>query len=220
MFPLLETLVAVYEVGQFTLAADELKVSQSTVSSRIAQLEQMVGAPLFVRNAKSDVTPTQAGRMLYQTAIGIDGLWRDTREQIARVQEAREPLAVSFSHTTAAILLPKALPVMARDMDGFDFAVHVMNSDAILEQASMKAVQLGVVEKPIVNDSVDRVTLCEDRLVLAGEPDGVWCANTVPACGITRICISRPLRLCLHARWKCPVMRRLWRRCPPGSGSR
>lgn len=173
MFPLLETLVAVYEVGQFTLAADELKVSQSTVSSRIAQLEQMVGAPLFVRNAKSDVTPTQAGRMLYQTAIGIDGLWRDTREQIARVQEAREPLAVSFSHTTAAILLPKALPVMARDMDGFDFAVHVMNSDAILEQASMKAVQLGVVEKPIVNDSVDRVTLCEDRLVLAGEPDGV-----------------------------------------------
>ena len=164
MFPLLETLVAVYEVGQFTLAADELKVSQSTVSSRIAQLEQMVGAPLFVRNAKSDVTPTQAGRMLYQTAIGIDGLWR----------EAREPLAVSFSHTTAAILLPKALPVMARDMDGFDFAVHVMNSDAILEQASMKAVQLGVVEKPIVNDSVDRVTLCEDRLVLAGEPDGVW----------------------------------------------
>ena len=51
MFPLLETLVAVYEVGQFTLAADELKVSQSTVSSRIAQLEQMVGAPLFVRNA-------------------------------------------------------------------------------------------------------------------------------------------------------------------------
>ncbi|RDX24351.1 LysR substrate-binding domain-containing protein, partial [Bifidobacterium breve] len=76
--------------------------------------------------------------------------------------------------TTAAILLPKALPVMARNMDGFDFAVQMMNSDAILDQASMKAVHLGVVEKPIVNDSVDRVTLCEDRLVLAGEPDGVW----------------------------------------------
>ena len=38
----------------------------------------------------------------------------------------------------------------------------------------MKAVQLGVVEKPIVNDSVDRVTLREDRLVLAGDPHGVW----------------------------------------------
>ena len=38
MFPLLETWLAVYEVGQFTLAADELKVSQSTVSSRIAAI--------------------------------------------------------------------------------------------------------------------------------------------------------------------------------------
>lgn len=95
MFPLLETLVAVYEVGQFTLAADELKVSQSTVSSRIAQLEQMVGAPLFVRNAKSDVTPTQAGRMLYQTAIGIDGLWRD-RVKGQNVCLARRVAGVRF----------------------------------------------------------------------------------------------------------------------------
>ena len=71
MFPLLDTLVAVYEIGQFTLAADELKVSQSTVSSRIAQLERMVGAPLFVRNAKSDVTPTEAGRLLYACARAV-----------------------------------------------------------------------------------------------------------------------------------------------------
>ena len=113
MFPLLDTLVAVYEIGQFTLAADELKVSQSTVSSRIAQLERMVGAPLFVRNAKSDVTPTEAGRLLYRAATGIDGTWRDACEQIARMRESREPLSVAFSHTTAAVLLPVALPVMA-----------------------------------------------------------------------------------------------------------
>ena len=174
MFPLLDTLVAVYEIGQFTLAADELKVSQSTVSSRIAQLERMVGAPLFVRNAKSDVTPTEAGRLLYRAATGIDGTWRDACEQIARMRESREPLSVAFSHTTAAVLLPVALPVMAEVLSGFDCSIRVLNSDAILEQAGMKAVQLGVVEKPIVNDSVDRVTLREDRLVLAGDPHGVW----------------------------------------------
>ena len=174
MFPLLDTLVAVYEIGQFTLAADELKVSQSTVSSRIAQLERMVGAPLFVRNAKSDVTPTEAGRLLYRAATGIDGTWRDACEQIARMRESREPLSVAFSHTTAAVLLPVALPVMAEALSGFDCSIRVLNSDAILEQTGMKAVQLGVVEKPIVNDSVDRVTLREDRLVLAGDPHGVW----------------------------------------------
>lgn len=77
MFALLETLIAVYETGQFTIAADELKVSQSTVSSRIASLEAMVGAPLFVRHAKSDVTPTEAGTLLYRAATQIGGVWRD-----------------------------------------------------------------------------------------------------------------------------------------------
>lgn len=63
---------------------------------------------------------------------------------------------------------------MAEVLSGFDCSIRVLNSDAILEQTGMKAVQLGVVEKPIVNDSVDRVTLREDRLVLAGDPHGVW----------------------------------------------
>lgn len=90
------------------------------------------------------------------------------------MRESREPLSVAFSHTTAAVLLPVALPVMAEALSGFDCSIRVLNSDAILEQTGMKAVQLGVVEKPIVNDSVDRVTLREDRLVLAGEPHGVW----------------------------------------------
>ena len=90
------------------------------------------------------------------------------------MRESREPLSVAFSHTTAAVLLPVALPVMAEALSGFDCSIRVLNSDAILEQTGMKAVQLGVVEKPIVNDSVDRVTLREDRLVLAGDPHGVW----------------------------------------------
>ena len=92
---------------------------------------------------------------------------------------------MSFSHTTAAILLPKALPVMARNMDSFDFAVHVMNSDAILERVSMKAVQLGVVEKADRERfGGPRHPCAGNRLVLAGSLTACgWCANTVPACG-------------------------------------
>lgn len=174
MFDLLETLIAVYETGQFTIAADELKVSQSTVSSRIAQLERMVGAPLFDRHAKSDVTPTEAGHVLYSAATSIGASWRDAQERIARVQSAREPFAMLFSHTAAAVLLPRALKVLVGGLDRFDVSAKALNSDAILERVGLKAAQLGVVEKPIVSDSVQRVTLCEDALVLAGEPDGVW----------------------------------------------
>lgn len=174
MFDLLETLVAVYETGQFTIAADELKVSQSTVSSRIAQLERMVGAPLFDRHAKSDVTPTEAGHVLYAAATRIGDVWRDAQEHITRIETHRERFAVLFSHTAAAVLLPRAMKALSGSLDRLEVTASAMNSDAILEQVGLKTVQLGVVEKPIVSGSVQRVTLCEDRLVLAGDPDGVW----------------------------------------------
>lgn len=174
MFALLETLIAVYETGQFTIAADELKVSQSTVSSRIASLEAMVGAPLFVRHAKSDVTPTEAGTLLYRAATQIGGVWRDAREEIARTRANREPFSMLVSHTAAAVLIPAALRATLGELDRFEIAVAASNSDGILERVGLKEAHLGVVEKPIISESVERVTLCEDELVLAGDPSGVW----------------------------------------------
>ena len=174
MFALLETLIAVYETGQFTIAADELKVSQSTVSSRIASLEAMAGAPLFVRHAKSDVTPTEAGTLLYRAATRIGGIWRDAREEIARAQANREPFTMLFSHTAAAVLIPVALRTLIGELDRFEISAAASNSDGILERVGLKEAHLGVVEKPIINESVERVTLCEDELVLAGDPSGVW----------------------------------------------
>lgn len=174
MFALLETLIAVYETGQFTIAADELKVSQSTVSSRIASLEAMVGAPLFVRHAKSDVTPTEAGTLLYRAATQIGGVWRDAREEIARTRANREPFSMLVSHTAAAVLIPAALRATLGELSRFEIAVAASNSDGILERVGLKEAHLGVVEKPIISESVERVTLCEDELVLAGDPSGVW----------------------------------------------
>lgn len=174
MFALLETLIAVYETGQFTIAADELKVSQSTVSSRIAQLERMVGASLFERHAKSDVTPTEAGHLLYAAATSIGSSWRDAQERIALVQAHKERLDLLFSHTAVVTLLPAAVQTVAGSLHRFDVTVRAMNSDAILERIGMKTAHMGVVEKPIVNDAVQRVPLCEDRLVLAGDPRDVW----------------------------------------------
>lgn len=174
MFALLETLIAVYETGQFTIAADELKVSQSTVSSRIASLEAMVGAPLFVRHAKSDVTPTEAGTLLYRAATQIGGVWRDAREEIARTRANRESFSMLVSHTAAAVLIPAALRATLGELGRFEIAVAASNSDGILERVGLKEAHLGVVEKPIISESVERVTLCEDELVLAGDPSGVW----------------------------------------------
>ena len=178
MFAPLETLIAVYETGQFTAAADELRISQSTVSARIAQLEQETGSLLFERKGKSSVSPTTQGRLLYQTAVRITEEWRNAKENATRASQRKEPFTMLFSHTTARVVMPRTMQAALPRINGFTLCARMMNSDEILEQVGLKKAQLGVIEKPMMNDSVRRTTLATDQLVLAGgsgpEQDRIW----------------------------------------------
>lgn len=62
---LLKTFLKVAAVGNITKAAADLFVTQSAVSRRIKQLEEMVGTPLFERNGTS-LLPTEAGSLLIE----------------------------------------------------------------------------------------------------------------------------------------------------------
>ena len=76
------------------------------------------------------------------------------------------------SHTAAAVLIPAALRATLGELDRFEIAVAASNSDGILERVGLKEAHLGVVEKPIISESVERVTLCEDELVPGRGPLG------------------------------------------------
>ena len=52
---------AAYRLGSFSRAAEELALSQSSVSRLIRQLEESIGERLFSRG-RYDVTSTPAGR--------------------------------------------------------------------------------------------------------------------------------------------------------------
>ena len=183
MFPLLETFVAVYETGQFSIAADELRVSQSTVSARIAQLEQRLGTPLFERHARADVTATRAGETLYRSAVKLLAQWRQTQEDVNRAGQAHDPFLLMMSNTAAVALLPRILGGLRAQgaLERVDLRVMTANSDEIVEAVELHRAQMGIVEKPVPAEGVVRAALCDDRLVLAGEhahdpenPATVW----------------------------------------------
>ena len=58
---LARTFLAICETGNFVKAADQLNITQSTVSARIKALEQQMSCRLFVRN-KAGASLTNAGR--------------------------------------------------------------------------------------------------------------------------------------------------------------
>ena len=56
-------------LGSFTRAADELHVTQAAVSQQVKQLEQHLGSPLFIREAKG-LRLTEVGRRF--VALDVD----------------------------------------------------------------------------------------------------------------------------------------------------
>ncbi|WP_025591244.1 LysR family transcriptional regulator [Agrobacterium tumefaciens] len=73
----------------FTEAASELGVKQSTLSYTISQLERKIGVALLARTTRS-VAPTGAGRRLLEI---LGPAMSDLREELLRLQEARETVA-------------------------------------------------------------------------------------------------------------------------------
>jgi DNA-binding transcriptional LysR family regulator len=99
---LLETLLAVVRAGGFTAAADELSLSQSTVSAHLAELEKLAGTVLFERRPTGAV-PTAAGRRLAERAPDI----------LARLQHAFDAAAEVSARPAGPVRLHAAESVCA-----------------------------------------------------------------------------------------------------------
>lgn len=68
MLKLIKTFIAVYETRSFSKAADQLFISQPTVSVHIKQLEEQLNVKLFDRNGRMFLSPTLNARRFYQHA--------------------------------------------------------------------------------------------------------------------------------------------------------
>jgi LysR family transcriptional regulator for bpeEF and oprC len=83
--------VKVIEIGSFTAAAERLDTPRSHVSRVIAQLEAELGVVLVERTTRSR-SVTEAGREVYERAVGILGAVDDTLRATRRLQDEPQGL--------------------------------------------------------------------------------------------------------------------------------
>jgi LysR family nitrogen assimilation transcriptional regulator len=83
----LKYFVAVYEARGFSRASDALGTVQSNVSTRVKQLERLLGVLLFERRYR-DVVPTAKGEQLYNRAKELIAAAAKTEESIRLESDA------------------------------------------------------------------------------------------------------------------------------------
>ena len=66
----IQTFVRVYELGNMSAAARDLRISAAVASSRISQLEEHLNVRLFQRTTRM-LNPTEQGNLFYRGATKI-----------------------------------------------------------------------------------------------------------------------------------------------------
>ena len=97
----------------FTLAGDEMHLTQSAVSRQIKDLEEQLGVPLFTRKHRA-LALTEAGQQLYPAAAQVLATMRTATERLRAVRGKRT-LAVTTTHSFASLWLIPRLAGFTRD---------------------------------------------------------------------------------------------------------
>ena len=177
-FKQLQTYATVVECQSFTKAAQQLYVSQPTISAHVRALEEELHATLIERTTKS-ITVTQKGREVYDYAVSI----LDIRERMIQAcsQGQKRVIRVAASTIPAAYMLPQILPEYGRLFPQVYFSIHQGRNGEVLASVEDGRFDLGfsterskadMVSIPVGRDRMVLITpVTQQYLELAGLPD-------------------------------------------------
>jgi DNA-binding transcriptional LysR family regulator len=146
-FRQLEVFEAIARLGSFTRAAEELFLTQPTVSMQIKKLTDAVGLPLFEQVGKR-IYLTDAGKALQSTCRGIfDELsnFEMLVSDMKGLKQGRLRLAVV---TTAKYFAPRLLGVFSQHYPGIELSLKVSNREHLLERLSDNQDDLYILGQP------------------------------------------------------------------------
>lgn len=162
---LLKTFVEVYRTRHFGQAAENLFVSQSAVSTRIRQLEEILRVPVFTRD-RNNIQLTRAGQKLLRHAELILNSWSQARQEIAVEGHARIPLSIGGVPSLWDIVLQRWIQRVHRRLPDAILNVEVLSSEALLRRVGSRTLDVAFMfESPQMTDMAV-VELSPIRLIM------------------------------------------------------
>ena len=151
----LEAFRATIESGSITGAAELLHVSQPSVSRLIADLEQSVGFPLFLRVGRG-LSATVEAKRLYKAVesmfIGV-GRLQEIAEAIRTT--ANGVLSVGVIPSLSQSVLPDVAAMMTTDWPELRLMLSTRNTPAIIDAVRMQQFDIGIVGREPKYDGVE-----------------------------------------------------------------
>lgn len=174
LFQIFKTFISVYETHNFTRTADQLFLSQPTVSAQIKKLEENLGVSLFIRNGKQEIIPTKEADFLYPRMLKIIEEWEDAASHVTQSRNFREQCTIACSEICSAYLMSHLAPLLTQTFPLIDFTFLTMDCKKVVEELEHAKIDFGMIESPEKSSQIKRKKLFESNMVIAGNPDAPY----------------------------------------------
>ena len=183
----LQVFKCVVDKGSFSLAAQELYMTQSSISQQIHALECHYGVKLFDRLHRRIVI-TEAGRALYPYAVELERLYQDADKKLRGLMDVISGrLAIGASLTIGEYLLPENLVQFSQLYPLVNISMTIENTEKIISKVMDGNLSLGFVEglyEPVA--ALADYCFSGDQLVIIASPDYAAAGHCVPLADILR----------------------------------
>jgi len=167
-FDQLRYFLRVAERGNITRAAEDLSISQSTLSRSIQKLEEELGQPVFERKTRS-VSLTDAGMLLQSRAQQILALLEDTKAEITDAGKSGR-LRIGAIPTIAPFFLPQVLQKFSEEFPPASLIIQENTTDHLLKSCTQGELDLAILALPIPARYLEVEVLFEEELLLVLPP--------------------------------------------------
>ena len=163
--------VKVVEAGNMTAAAELLNVAQPALGVQIRQLESELGLDLLVRHSRG-VTPTQAGKLLFERATRILGdVEAAQRELQALTAPKTDHVVLGMPPSLMLLLGPDLLIEARRQLPGVSLSLVEERSVVLLDAIDRGQIDVAFAWNVAERTDLQRIALLEEDLLLVTSPD-------------------------------------------------
>jgi DNA-binding transcriptional LysR family regulator len=167
----LTAFLAVVRGGSVTAAADELIVTQPSVSAAIAALSRELGSELFERAGRG-IRPTDAGLAFRPYAEDVMGLLEEGRRAAREAASmAASKLKIAAVTTAAESFVPPLMRAFQLEHPALELALDVGNRQRVLERVLAHAADVAITGRPPADDRLIAMPIMDNQIVCITSPD-------------------------------------------------
>ena len=167
----LRAFLALMRTGSVWAAADELVVTQPSVSAALHALSREIGAELTERDGRG-IQPSAAGEAFAPYAAHVVGLLEEGRRAVAEAVEAGErELRIVAVTTAAEHIVPALLRAFAAEQPDVRLAVEVANRERVFRRLAHHDADVAIAGRPRAGADLDSVWFMENAMAVIASPD-------------------------------------------------